>query len=296
MVASNRRRAHRFDRAHRRGFAVPVPTSINYGQVASAYDSSRCVEPAVAVELIEGLRLLGARSILEVGAGTGNYTGALIASGFSVTALDRSPAMVEIGARKTSGRWILSDASALPLRTRSVDAIAAVNVLHHFPACHAALAEFRRVARVGAVLQAVVRENLETLWYRHYFPEIDEVLLPLHPTLGSLITAMFHAGFSRVAAAKICYSGQGDLTFEAARTRPHLLFDSSFRASTSGFRRLGSAGIAKGLAELERDLDSGAFAGIAAPFDAAHAAAADCVVITARYFDRTAGITSSAKR
>ena len=74
--------------------------------------------------LIEGLRLLGARSILEVGAGTGNYTGALTASGFSVTALDRSPAMVEIGAHKTSARWILSDASALPLRTRSVDAIA----------------------------------------------------------------------------------------------------------------------------------------------------------------------------
>jgi SAM-dependent methyltransferase len=275
---------------------VPVPTSIDYGQVASAYDDSRRVEPAVAVELIDGLRLLGARSVLEVGAGTGNYTGALTASGFSVTALDRSPAMVEIGAHKTAARWILADASALPLRTRSVDAITAVNVLHHLPGCHAALAEFRRVARMGAVIQAVVRENLETLWYRHYFPEIDQVLLPLHPTLGSLVTAMFHAGFSRVAAAKICYSGAGDLTFEAARTQPHLLFDSSFRASTSGFQRLGSAGIAKGLAELERDLDSGAFAPIAAPFDAAHAAAGDCVVVTARYFDRTAGITSSAKR
>jgi SAM-dependent methyltransferase len=282
--------------AHRRDFAVPVPTSINYGQVASAYDNSRCVEPAIVVALLEGLRSLGARSLVEVGAGTGNYTGALTASGFSVTALDRSPAMVEIGAHKTSGRWILSDASALPLRTRSVDAIAGVNVLHHLSTLHAALAEFRRVARVGVVLQAVVRENLETLWYRHYFPEIDEVLLPLHPTLGSLITAMFHAGFSSVAAAKICYSGQGDLTFEAARARPHLLFDSSFRASTSGFRRLGSDGIAKGLAKLERDLDSGAFAAIAAPYDAAHAAAADCVVVTARYFDRTAGITSSAKR
>src|SRR5271163_1630305 len=77
-------------------FAVPVPTSINYGQVASAYDNSRCVEPAIAVALIEGLRSIGVRSILEIGAGTGNYTGALKASGFSVTALDRSPAMVEI--------------------------------------------------------------------------------------------------------------------------------------------------------------------------------------------------------
>jgi ubiquinone/menaquinone biosynthesis C-methylase UbiE len=262
--------------------AVPVPTSINYGEVASAYDNSRCVEPGIAVSLVEGLRSLGAASVLEIGAGSGNYTAALTASGFSVTALDRSPAMVEIGAQKTSARWILSDALTLPLQTRSVDAIAGINVLHHLPALHSALAEFRRVVRAGAVLQAVVRENLETLWYRHYFPEIDDLLLPLHPTLGGLITALFQAGFRRVAAAKIFYSGRADLTFEAARTQPHLLFDPGFRAATSGFRRLESAGIARGLAELERDLESDAFARIAAPSDSAHADSGDCVVITAR--------------
>jgi SAM-dependent methyltransferase len=261
---------------------MPVPTSINYGHVASAYDDSRCVEPAIAVAIVEGLRSMRARSVLEIGAGTGNYTNALTTSGLSVIALDRSAAMVEIGAHKGPARWILGDASALPLRRHSLDAIAGVNVLHHLHALPAALADFRRVARSGAVLQAVVRENLETLWYRHYFPEMDDVLLPLHPTLGGLITTMFHVGFSHVAAVKIFYSGCGDLTFEAARTRPHLLFDPGYRASTSGFRRLKSAGMGRGLAELERDLDSGAFARIAAPFDAAHADAADCVVITAR--------------
>jgi ubiquinone/menaquinone biosynthesis C-methylase UbiE len=262
--------------------AMPVPTSIDFDRVASRYDDSRCVESAIAVALVEGLRSLRALFVLEIGAGTGNYTSALTASGLSVIALDRSPAMVEIGAHKTSARWILADASAIALRTRSVDAIVGVNVLHHLSVLPAALAEFRRVARAGAVLQAVVRENLATLWYRHYFPEIDDALLPLHPTLGSLITSMFHAGFTRVATAKVSYTGRGDLTFEAARTRPHLLLDSGFRASTSGFRRLASAGIARGLAELERDLDSGGFAQIAAPFDAAHADSGDCIVITAR--------------
>ncbi len=220
---------------------MPVSTYIKYGEVASGYDDSRCVEPAIGIALIERLRCLRARSVLEIGAGTGNYTCALMAGGLSVIELDRSPAMVEIGASKTPAHWILADASAIPFVTRSVDAIAGVNVLHHLPVVGAALAEFRRVARAGAVLQAVVRENLETLWYRHYFPEIDEVLLPLHPKLGSLITAMFHAGFTRVAAAKVFYSGRGDLTFEAAHTRPHLLFDSDFRESTSGFQRLKSA-------------------------------------------------------
>jgi ubiquinone/menaquinone biosynthesis C-methylase UbiE len=144
---------------------MPVPTSINYGQVASGYDKSRCVEPGIADALVAGLRSLRAQSVLEIGAGTGNYTDALTERGLSVVALDRSPAMIEIGADKTSAHWILSDASSIPLRTRSVDAIVAVNVLHHLRALPTTLAEFRRVARVGAVLQAVVRENLETLWY-----------------------------------------------------------------------------------------------------------------------------------
>jgi len=261
---------------------MPVPIALNYSQLAAGYDSSRRVEPAIAAALLEGLRSLHARSVLEIGAGTGNYTTALTSGGCSVIALDRSAAMAEIGAHKTSARWILSDATAVGLRSGSVDAVAGVNVLHHLPALADALAEFRRVACAGVVLQAVVRENLETLWYRHYFPQMDEVLLPLHPTLGSLITAIFHAGFSHAATVKISYSGQGDLTFEAARTRPHLLFDPGFRASTSGFGRLDSAGVARGLAELERDLDTGEFAAIAAPFDLVHAESADCVVVTAR--------------
>jgi SAM-dependent methyltransferase len=261
---------------------MPVLSSINYGDVAAAYDNSRRVEPAIADSLVAGLKSLGAQTVLEIGAGTGNYTRALGTNGLSMIAIDRSAAMVEIGARKAPAHWILADGDSLPFGKRTIDAVTGVNVLHHLPALEAALSEFRRVARAGAVFQAVIRENLETLWYRHYFPEIDDVLLPLHPTLGSLITAMFRAGFSRVATAKVFYSGRCDLTFEAARNQPRLLFDPAFRVSTSGFRRLTNAGIVRGLAALERDLNSGAFAEIAASFASAHADAGDCVVITAR--------------
>ena len=263
---------------------MPVLSSIeiDYGDVAAVYDNSRRVEPAIADSLVEGLQSLGAKTVLGIGAGTGNYTRALASSGCSMIAIARSTARAEISAQKAPAYWILADAEALPFAKRSIDAVAGINVLRHFTALEAAFSEFRRVARAGAVLQAVVRDNLKTLWYRHYFPEIDDALLPLHPTLGSLITALFRAGFSRVATAKIFYSGLTDLTFEAARTRPRLLFDTAFRAATSGFQRLTNAGIVRGLTALERDLDSGAFADVAAPFDSAHADAGDCVVITAR--------------
>ncbi|HYL58477.1 MAG TPA: methyltransferase domain-containing protein [Candidatus Acidoferrales bacterium] len=260
---------------------MPEPTSINYAHVAHRYDKSRRIEPAILSALVTGLRSLDARSVLEIGAGTGNYSRALVASGFSLTAVDREPAMLAVGAAKATASWIVADALHLPLPDRSFDAAVAVNVLHHLPDLGCALAELRRVARRGAVMHAVVRENLATLWFRRYFPEIDDVLLPLHPPLGRLITALFRVGFSSVASTRVFYSGSGDLTFEAARTQPHLIFDSNFRAAVSGFRRLSSASVARGLVELERDLDSGAFASIAASFDSAHAAVGDCVVVTA---------------
>ena len=260
---------------------MPVPTSINYGQVATAYDNTRCVELGVAAALVEVCGRWALDPCSKSAPALAHYTAALTAAGFSMTAIDRSPAMVEIGAQKTAGRCILSDASALPLRARSVDAIAGVNVLHHLPALHAALAEFRRVARAGAALQAVVRENLKTLWYRHYFPEIDDALLPLHPTLGRFDHRDVSGWLSPSRGDEDPLLWTIRSHFRSGAHAASSLVRSAFPRVDLRFRRLDSAIIARRLTELERDLESGAFARIAALFDAAHADAADCVVITA---------------
>jgi SAM-dependent methyltransferase len=255
--------------------------AIDYGAIAPRYDASRRAEPAIVSAIADQLRAAGARRVLEIGAGTGNYTRELVSLGFDVIALDLSDEMIRIGRAKAAARWIRGDACALPIAAGAVDAAAGVNVLHHIDDQNLVLCELRRVVRGAVVLQAVVRENLSTLWYRHYFPEIDDVLLPIHPGLGATVAAMLRAGFARVRARPIFYSGSGDLTFEAARTRPQLIFDANFRAATSGFRRLDDSAIARGLTHLRADLESGRFAQIAAPFDHEHRRAGDCFVIAA---------------
>jgi SAM-dependent methyltransferase len=260
---------------------MTLPQTIDYREIAPRYDGSRRAEPAVVSALTADLFAAGAHSVVEIGAGTGNYTCELIAAGLETVALDPSAEMIAMGRGKAAARWIRADACAIPLANGAVDAAAGVNVLHHLSDLPQALCELRRVVRRCAVVQAVVRENLATLWYRHYFPAIDDVLLPLHPPLGAIITAMLRAGFARVRARPIFYSGTGDLTFEAARTRPELLFDARFRAATSGFRRLGEAECEQGLSRLRADLAAGEFARITAPFDLEHQRAGDCVVITA---------------
>ncbi len=259
--------------------ALTPQGGIDYSQVAERYDGSRRAEPAIIAALRDGLSELRASTVLEIGAGTGNYTAELLSHGFKVVAVERSAEMLQRGRFKVSARWIAGDALRLPLKDASVDAAVGVNVLHHLSDLGAALVELRRVVKRGAVVQAVVRENLETLWYRHYFPEMDEILLPLHPPLGAAICAILRAGFQCVTAAPVFYSGSSDLTFESARNRPRLLFDAAFRDATSGFRRLSTSAIQRGLAAFAEDLESGRFAEVRARFEREHASAGDCVIL-----------------
>ncbi len=266
--------------------ALTPQAGIDYSAVAENYDRSRQAEPAIAAALCDALATMRARTVLEIGAGTGNYTAAIAAGGFErglrIVAGDRSAQMIDRGRTKARARWIIFDALTLPFKDASFDAAVGVNVLHHLGEPGTALAELRRVVRTGAVLQAVVRENLATLWYRHYFPEMDRILIPIHPPLGGLIGALLRAGFDSVTAAPVLYSGSGDLTFESASSRPELLFDGGFRDATSGFRRLGAQAVERGLAALAADLQSGRFAAIRARFESDHASAGDCVILRAQ--------------
>lgn len=253
--------------------------SLDFADIALGYDRSRRAEPAIVMALSAALRHQHARRVLEIGAGTGNYLCALAERGFRTIGLERSASMLERGRAKARAHWIRADALVLPLRDRSVDSAVAVNVVHHLVDVEATFRELRRVVERGVVVQAVVRENLESLWYRHYFPEIDSVLLPLHLPLGRVIITLLRAGFERVTSTPIFYSGSHDLTFESARRQPALLFEQSFREATSGFRRLSRSGIEAGLRALKRDMKSGELARIVAPYDADHSTIGDCVIL-----------------
>ena len=186
-----------------------------------------------------------------------------------MTALDHSPAMVEIGADRDLGPWILSDASALPLRTHSLDAVAGVNAPHHLSASRRPLSPISDGSRASAPCCKPWSARIWIrFWYRHYFPEIDDALLPLHPTLGGLITAMFQAGFHTSQWPR---SSIQDAAILPLKRRAHGLVCCSIPISAhrlQDFDGWRAAAIARGLAALERDLDSGAFARIAATFDA----------------------------
>ncbi|GGQ21918.1 class I SAM-dependent methyltransferase [Streptomyces mutabilis] len=113
--------------------------------------------PAYAAAVAELGLHEGAR-VLDAGCGTGRALPPLRAavgrSGL-VVAADLAPAMLQAAVRAgrdRAGRLLLTDVAALPLRSRSLDAVFAAGLISHLPDPAGNLTELARVVRPGGVL------------------------------------------------------------------------------------------------------------------------------------------------
>jgi SAM-dependent methyltransferase len=113
--------------------------------------------PAYAAAVAELGLHEGAR-VLDAGCGTGRALSPLRAavgrSGLVVGA-DLTPAMLQAAVRAgrdRAGRLLLTDVAALPLRSRSLDAVFAAGLIAHLPDPAGNLTELARVVRPGGVL------------------------------------------------------------------------------------------------------------------------------------------------
>jgi ubiquinone/menaquinone biosynthesis C-methylase UbiE len=108
-------------------------------------------------------RLLGkfqkARSLLEIGCGTGHFTRWFTSQGFWTVGLDLSAPMLSEAARLGTRNCMRSDALRLPFPTGAFDLVALITTLEFLPAPHQALVEARRVARDGLILGVINRES-----------------------------------------------------------------------------------------------------------------------------------------
>lgn len=73
--------------------------------------------------------------VLELGAGTGNFTSLLVSAGAVVTAVDPSPGMLEVAKRKLGRKvhWIQGSFLEVPCDLGTFDVVASTYAFHHLP-------------------------------------------------------------------------------------------------------------------------------------------------------------------
>ncbi|QNN51158.1 class I SAM-dependent methyltransferase [Nocardioides mesophilus] len=122
-----------------------------FGEVAEEYARWRPTYPDEAVDWLAR----DATTIVDLGAGTGQLTGALLGRGATVHAVDRDPRMLRVlRTQFPAAHRHESGADQIPLPDHSVDAVLSADAWHWFPR-QATIAEVRRVLRPGGWLGLV---------------------------------------------------------------------------------------------------------------------------------------------
>jgi SAM-dependent methyltransferase len=159
------------------------PLSEHFGSVADAYERGRPEYPPAAVgALAAELGLAPGARVLDLGAGTGKLTRALLAAGLDVVAVEPQPELRALLADAVGeGRTLDGVAEAIPLADGSVATVTAADSFHWFDR-PAAIAEIQRVLapRGGLAVLTMVPDWGGASW-AHELGELVRELRPEHP-------------------------------------------------------------------------------------------------------------------
>jgi SAM-dependent methyltransferase len=224
-----------------------VPSEAAYDQLGRGYSEVRRPDPCIAAHIEAALG--DARTILNVGAGTGSYEPA----GRDVTAVEPSAEMIA-QRPEDSAPVLQASAEELPFAEDSFDATMAILTVHHWADLDAGLKEVRRVTRQRILIVAFDPAALANLWItRDYFPEILG-LKRRSPVASSELAKMLSAAHSSpIPVPRNCT----DHFFAALWARPEMLFNEEVVQPMWVWQSISEAARSEGRKRLAADLKSG---------------------------------------
>ena len=219
-----------------------------YDTIGTTYTVTRRTEPRIAAQVWAALG--DARTVLNVGAGTGSYE----PSDRDVTAVEPS-AVMRAQRPRGAAQCVAAAAESLPFDDQSFDAAMAFATVHHWQDPIAGLREMRRVARRVVVFTCDTSDRSwrRRFWLtRDYLPEVAASRVGLATELACAIGARMEP----VLIPWDCADG----FFEAYWRRPEAYLDENVRRGISVWASVGPDAEQRAVRSLRGDLASGRWA------------------------------------
>lgn len=215
-----------------------------YDTIGIDYAQLRKPDPRIAAQIEHALG--AARTVLNVGAGTGSYEPA----DRDVVALEPSAEMIS---QRPPGAApaVQGSAGTIPFPDRSFDAVMGVLTIHHWPDQQQGIREMCRVARDRVVL--LTFDPAARPWLTDYLPELATLDEAAMPSLETLSDWLGPVTVEPVLVPHDCTDG----FLYAYWRRPAAYLDPRIRKGSSSFWKIEQA--EAGFARLAADLASGAW-------------------------------------
>ncbi len=216
-----------------------------YDDIGAGYSLGRRTDPRWMTAILAALG--DARSIVDVGAGTGSYE----PDDRTVLAIEPSIEMIRQRS-STAAPALRAVAEALPVRDHAVDAALAVLTVHHWTDWRAGLTELRRIARRQVVLAYDTRRHTEFWLVREYIPEIADLELS-RPSSDDIANELNADSVTPLLLPWDFTDG----VFPANWRRPAAYLDPRVRRTCSALAQTDPGAVERGIRRLRADLDNG---------------------------------------
>ena len=230
-----------------------------YDQIGKTYSSTRAADPRIAARLSDLCAISKGSSLIDIGAGTGNYSCSLAELEFEVHAVEPSSVMRGQAKQHPNLSWYEGIAEDLPFGNDRFDAAVMTLCIHHFQDWQKGVKEAIRVTNNGPlVIFAFDIEFQTNFWLFDYLPgfkDLDKTLGPSVHQLRDYVEAELNMRFYHEP-----FPLPKDLQDHFAMAdwaKPENYLKEEYRNGISTFHKLDAHNLRDGLHALETDLKNG---------------------------------------
>ncbi len=166
---------------------------IFYNKIGKNYNSTRRADERITENLITLLNCPAGSNIIDIGAGTGNYSYELAKHYNAVYALEPSEVMIKQGKKHKNLKWFNGFAEKIPFGDNYFDGALCTLASHHFSESDKAFKEIHRILKPGSnfvLFTFDTRKTENNDWLREYFEPFYKKACSIAPNQELIIKAL----------------------------------------------------------------------------------------------------------